>query len=92
MFFSEHETYVMPAYPTPQVLDPTGAGDSFAGGMMGYLAEKGRSDPQTLKEALAHGIVTASFTVEDFSLDRLGRLDRQDVDGRLAEYRTMLTF
>jgi sugar/nucleoside kinase (ribokinase family) len=92
MFFSEHETYVMPAYPTPQVVDPTGAGDSFAGGMMGYLAEKGNFDPRTLKEALAYGILTASFTVEDFSLDRLKRIERADVDRRMVEYKKMLSF
>ena len=71
MFFSEHETYVLPAYPTPNVVDPTGAGDCFAGGMMGYLAEQGNFEPKTLKEAMAYGTVAASFTVEDFSLDRL---------------------
>jgi sugar/nucleoside kinase (ribokinase family) len=92
MFFSEHEMYVMPAYPTPHVLDPTGAGDSFAGGMMGHLAALGRFDAQALKEALAYGVVTASFTVEDFSLDRLEKLDRREMDGRLADYRRMLTF
>jgi sugar/nucleoside kinase (ribokinase family) len=92
MFFSEHEMYVMPAYPTAQVLDPTGAGDSFAGGMMGHLAALGRFDAQALKEALAYGVVTASFTVEDFSLDRLEKLERHDLDRRLAEYRQMLRF
>ena len=92
MFFSEHEMYVMPAYPTPLVLDPTGAGDSFAGGMMGHLASLGRFDPHSLKEALAYGVVTASFTVEDFSLDRLEKLSRHDLDRRLQEYRQMLTF
>ena len=92
MFFSEHEMYVMPAFPTSEVLDPTGAGDSFAGGMMGHLASLGRFDPQALKEALAYGVVTASFTVEDFSLDRLEQLDRQMVDRRLADYRQMLSF
>jgi len=92
MFFSEHEMYVMPAFPTSEVLDPTGAGDSFAGGMMGHLAALGRFDPQALKEALAYGVVTASFTVEDFSLDRLEKLDRQMVDRRLADYRQMLSF
>ena len=92
MFFSEHEMYVMPAYPTPQVLDPTGAGDSFAGGMMGHLAALDRYDPQALKEALAYGVITASFTVEDFSLDRLAAIDRGDLDRRVAEYRQMLTF
>ena len=92
MFFSEHETYVMPAFPTENVLDPTGAGDSFAGGMMGHLAALGRFDPQALKEALAYGTVTASFTVEDFSLDRLEKLDRSMVDQRFEEYRQMLNF
>jgi len=92
MFFSEHETYVMPAFPTEKVLDPTGAGDSFAGGMMGHLAALGRFDPQALKEALAYGTVTASFTVEDFSLDQLEKLDRSMVDQRFKEYRQMLSF
>lgn len=92
MFFSEHEMYVMPAFPTENVLDPTGAGDSFAGGMMGYLAALGRFDPQALKEALAYGTVTASFTVEDFSLDRLEKLDRSMVDQRFKEYQQMLSF
>ena len=92
MFFSEHEMYVMPAFPTENVLDPTGAGDSFAGGMMGHLAALGRFDPQALKEAIAYGTVTASFTVEDFSLDRLEKLDRSMVDQRFKEYRQMLSF
>jgi sugar/nucleoside kinase (ribokinase family) len=92
MFFSQHETYVLPAYPTPNVVDPTGAGDSFAGGMMGYLAEQNCFDPKTLKEAMAYGIVAASFTVEDFSLDRLKQIDRQDLENRMAEYRRMLSF
>ena len=92
MFFSEHETYVMPAYPTELVRDPTGAGDSFAGGMMGHLAEQGNFDPKTLKTALAYGIIVASFTVEDFSLDRLKKIERPDVERRMEEYRTMLSF
>jgi sugar/nucleoside kinase (ribokinase family) len=92
MFFSEFETYVMPAYPTPRVVDPTGAGDSFAGGMMGYLAEKQNFDPKTLKEALAYGILVASFNVEDFSLERMKQIERADLEKRMAEYRKMLSF
>ena len=92
MFFSRDETYVMPAYPTAGVVDPTGAGDSFAGGMMGYLAECGRIDPRTLKTALAYGTVVASFNVEDFSLERMRRIERSHVDARLEEYRRMLAF
>ncbi len=92
MFFSEHETFVMPAFPTERVVDPTGAGDSFAGGMMGYLAEQDDFDPPTLKKAMAYGTVTASYNVEDFSLDRLKELKRPDLDERLKQYQRMLTF
>ena len=92
MFFSQHETYVLPAYPTAQVVDPTGAGDSFAGGMMGYLAEQGNFEPKTLKEAMGYGIVAASFTVEDFSLDRLKQIEREDLEERMTQYRRMLSF
>ena len=92
MFFSGHETYVMPAYPTESVFDPTGAGDSFAGGMMGYLAERDRYDPETLKRAMAYGIVVASFTVEDFSLDRMRQIGREDIERRMEEYKQMLKF
>lgn len=92
MFFSQYETYVMPAYPTSTVIDPTGAGDSFGGGLLGYLAEQGNFEPQTLKKAMAYGVVTASFNVEDFSLDRMRQITRDDIDRRLDEYRKMLTF
>ncbi|HZZ72456.1 MAG TPA: PfkB family carbohydrate kinase [Pirellulales bacterium] len=92
MFFSEHETYVLPAFPTARVVDPTGAGDSFAGGLMGYLAHQDKFDPQTLKEALAYGILVASFNVEDFSLERMKQIERPDIERRLQEYRKMLSF
>ncbi len=92
MFLSRHETYVLPAYPTPDVVDPTGAGDSFAGGMMGYLAEQGNFEPDTLKRALAYGTLTASFTVEGFSLEGLKKIEREDIEQRLEEYRRMLSF
>jgi sugar/nucleoside kinase (ribokinase family) len=92
MFFSQHETYVLPAFPTERVVDPTGAGDSFAGGMMGYLAAQGNFEPRTLKEAMAYGILVASFNVEDFSLERLKQIDRSDLDQRMERYRKMLSF
>ncbi|KKK59586.1 hypothetical protein LCGC14_3032920, partial [marine sediment metagenome] len=92
MFFSRDETYVMPAYPTPDVIDPTGAGDCFAGGMMGYLAEQKDHSPKSLKTALAYGTVVASFNVEDFSLDRMQQISRQDLEERMKAYRRMLSF
>jgi sugar/nucleoside kinase (ribokinase family) len=81
----------LPGFPTPLVRDPTGAGDSFAGGMMGYLATVGRFAFDDLMRAAAYGTVMASFNVEDFSLRRLESLTRQDVDERFAMYRRMLT-
>ncbi len=92
MFFSQDEVFVLPAFPTPRVVDPTGAGDSFAGGMMGYLAALDRFDPAALKRALAYGVVVASFNVEDFSLERLKQIERSDLDERFSEYRRMLSF
>jgi len=92
MFFSQYETYVLPAYPTDQVVDPTGAGDTFAGGMMGYLAQQGKFDPKTLKEAMGYGILAASFNVEGFSLDRLKEIDNDALAKRMDEYKQMLTF
>ena len=92
MFFSEHETYVLPAYPTDRVIDPTGAGDSFAGGMMGYLAEQDNFDPETLKRALAYGILVASFNVEGFGLERMQEITRDDIEERMRDYHNMLSF
>ncbi|MEX2219442.1 MAG: PfkB family carbohydrate kinase [Phycisphaerales bacterium] len=81
----------LPAYPTEQVVDPTGAGDSFAGGMMGHIAGQmtGKQDAvafKTLREALAHGTVVASFTIENFSLDRLAKLTPAELDRRYQEF------
>ena len=59
---------------------------------MGYLAEQDNFEPKTLKEAMAYGTLVASFTVEDFSLDRLKQIDREDLDQRMEEYKRMLSF
>ncbi len=92
MFLSRDEAFVMPAFPLAEVVDPTGAGDSFAGGFMGYLAAARQTDPASLKKAMAYGTVVASFNVEDFSLRRFLRTDRAEIDKRLEAYRTMMSF
>src|SRR3954466_9082476 len=92
LFLSREETFVMPAFPLAEVVDPTGAGDSFAGGFMGYLASTGKTDPATLKRAMAYGTVVASFNVEDFSLRRFQRTIRDEIEHRLESYRIMMTF
>jgi cytidine kinase len=87
----------LPAYPTENVIDPTGAGDSFAGGMMGSLAAtavaRNGADLGSFEEvrkSLVYGTVTASFTVESFSLDRLRALSKAELDKRYAEYAAMV--
>ena len=92
MFLSGTEAFVMPAFPVADVVDPTGAGDSFAGGFMGYLASVGQVDPASLKRAMAYGTVVASLNVEDFSLRRFERTDRAEIDRRLEAYRAMMSF
>jgi sugar/nucleoside kinase (ribokinase family) len=86
------ELFVMPAYPTMKVVDPTGAGDSFAGGMMGYLAASGRTDVDEIKSAMARGACIASITIEGFSLDALKAAESAEVDRRLAEFRRVSSY
>lgn len=78
--------YYAPAYPLEDVVDPTGAGDSFAGGFLGYIAQQGRTTARDLHRALIHGSVVASFTVEDFSVNRLKDVTPQDVQRRYREF------
>jgi sugar/nucleoside kinase (ribokinase family) len=78
--------FALPAYPVKTVVDPTGAGDSFAGGMMGYLASVGRSGFSDLKRAMAYGTIAASFNVEDFSLERFQQITRDDIEKRLEDF------
>jgi sugar/nucleoside kinase (ribokinase family) len=84
--------FVLPAYPAAEVKDPTGAGDSFAGGLMGYIAQTGKTDFETLKTAVAYGTVVASFTIADFSVNGLTSIDRSDIDGRFEELRRLVQF
>ena len=84
--------FFVPAYPLESVFDPTGAGDTFAGGFMGMLAGQEATDEAALRRAIVYGSVMASFTVEDFSLDRLKRLTRADIEGRCRAFREMMQF
>jgi cytidine kinase len=90
LLFTEDETFALPAYPTEQIIDPTGAGDSFAGGMMGYLAEQGDASPRQLHRAMGYGTIVASYNVEDFSLDRMRRVERPEIEARMEHFREML--
>ena len=86
------DKFILPAYPATDIKDPTGAGDSFAGGFMGCLAQSGKADFETLKKAIAYGTVTASFAIADFSLSGLTSIDRADIDRRFETLRKLTTF
>ncbi len=92
MLVSPDRVFVLPAYPTTDVKDPTGAGDSFAGGMMGYLASVGTFGFEELKRALVRGTMTASFTIEDFGVNRIRSASRADVEARLRQYADAMRF
>lgn len=81
-----------PAYPLENVFDPTGAGDTFAGGFMGYLAGTGRTDPEAVRQAIIFGSVMASFSVEKFSLDRLWELTFTEIELRYREFKRLTHF
>ncbi len=89
---SGEQTFVLPAYPAEKVVDPTGAGDSFAGGMMGYLATQGNFTAASLKRALAFGTVVASFTIGDFSLDGLRSATREAIDQRWFDLKQAMSY
>ncbi|MDR0966642.1 MAG: PfkB family carbohydrate kinase [Myxococcales bacterium] len=89
MLLDKHGFFSIPAYPTAEVRDPTGAGDSFAGGFMGFLARVGEVTPATLRQATAIGTVLASFTVEGFSLERLIDVTASQVAERFERLRRM---
>ena len=84
--------FVAPAYPQEDVRDPTGAGDSFAGGFMGYLASRDDTSADAVRRAIVHGSAIASFTVEDFSVWRLERLTGHEVLERYAAFRNLTRF
>ncbi len=89
---SGRDFFFAPAYPLESVFDPTGAGDTFAGGFMGYLARRGLTDLGSIRKAMVFGAVMASFTVEDFSLERLKRLGSGEIEERYAAFQAMVTF
>ena len=92
LLFSGDSIFAAPAYPLEQVFDPTGAGDTFAGGFMGYLASTGNLSDESIRQAIVFGSVMASFNVEDFSLDRLRTLQYSEIDARYRSFKRMTHF
>jgi len=90
--YSDRFQFCLPAYPTDRVIDPTGAGDTFAGGFMGYLSRARRINAQSLKKAVAYGTVAASFNVEGFGLSKTSKIRTRDLEGRLKKFRATVSF
>jgi sugar/nucleoside kinase (ribokinase family) len=90
LLVSNGQFFFAPAYPLESVFDPTGAGDTFAGGFMGYLAQQDATDAAALRRAMVRGAAMASFTVEDFSLERLKRLESPEIEERLRIFADMV--
>ncbi len=90
--FTKSSYFSSPAYPLESISDPTGAGDTFAGGFFGYLASTGDLSESNVRKAIVYGTVMASFNVEDFSLDRQRSLTKAEIESRFAEMRAMTQF
>jgi sugar/nucleoside kinase (ribokinase family) len=92
MLFSDGEIFAAPAFPLDEVHDPTGAGDSFAGGFMGHLAKAGDFSHVQLRRAVIYGSVMASYAVEEFGLARLLRLTPKEIEARYREFKNLTHF
>jgi sugar/nucleoside kinase (ribokinase family) len=92
LLFHANEMFYAPALPIEDVIDPTGAGDTFAGGLLGYVAAQGRADFEVMKSAVIAGSAMASFTVERFGVERLLELDQDMIDQRMAQFRALVAF
>ena len=92
LLFTEHGIFAAPAYPLESVFDPTGAGDTFAGGFLGFLAGRMNFDHANIRKAIIFGSVMASFNVEDFSLNRMIKLNYDEIEKRYREFRHLTYF
>ncbi len=90
--YSATQTFGVPAYPLEEVIDPTGAGDAFAGGVFGYLAQQNRWDDATLRRAVVFGSVMGSFTCERFGVERLRSLNEGEIAARYREFVALTRF
>ncbi len=92
LMFNGSDIFAAPAYPLETVFDPTGAGDSFGGGLMGYLSNVGNLDDETLRRAIVFGSVMASYNVEDFSMNRLRSLTYREIEKRFKLFKALTHF
>jgi len=92
VLFTRDTIFPTCSYPLEEIKDPTGAGDSFAGGLMGHIARTGKTDLKTMKEAIIYGNIMGSFAIQRFGTDRLLTLTMEEIEGRYNKYKEMVTF
>jgi sugar/nucleoside kinase (ribokinase family) len=92
MLFGPDELFCVPAYPYVRVVEPTGAGDSFAGGFLGYLAREGWEDPEAFRRAAVHGSIMGSVNVEGFSCKALEQLTSEEIESRFTVFQDITRF
>jgi len=92
IYYSRNGHFVAPAYPLEYVYDPTGAGDTFAGGVIGYLSRAGKIDDAIIRKSMVYGSIMASFAVEDFSVNRLLGIKLSDINRRYADFKRLTRF
>ncbi len=92
LYFSKNSHFIAPAYLLESIFDPTGAGDTFAGGLMGYLSKAKKVDDTSIRKGIIFGSILASFTVEDFSANKLLKISMKDVKGRYDHFRRVTKF
>ncbi len=90
--FTDGNYFAIPAYPLESVFDPTGAGDTFAGGFMGYLASQNEITEATMRRAMVYGTVMSSFNVEEFGTERVDRLTHEEINGRFSDFKRITHF
>ena len=90
--FTKDSYFAIPAYPLESVFDPTGAGDTFAGGFMGYLASQEKIDDAAMRRAMVYGTVMASFNVEEFGTERVDRLTHSEINQRFSDFKKLTHF
>lgn len=92
LLFEDGKIFAVPALPLEEVFDPTGAGDTFAGGFASYLVKQGQFDFETMKSAIIVGSAMASYTVEKFGTERLKKIDNNDLENRINQFKELTTF
>jgi len=91
-FYSKEDMFSLPAYPVEKVVDPTGAGDTFAGGVMGFITKSKKVNPKTMRKAVAYGTIISGFNVQGFGMKETSKLRLEHVNKKLVKFKKFFDF